>query len=273
VKQVHGARAVLAAEATASNLAGEALEADAVVARGSDGAVAVGVRVADCVPVLVADRATGAVAAGHSGRTTATVPFSIATKSGPVKMLGTYTAIPETGWGVIVQIEERKAYYDAENKAVDLINGDFYRYAHHVTAHAKGALQPRELSRAFVRYKHVDYYDPALFGRAYDWMKAHGMTEGHSQHAALVGWKQSFQWTTGALQNLVDLVSARPKWPPAADIIGVVSFVFLVGVGAVFVARAIRHRDIPLTWWVYALGGSLAPRSRAANRGAHQGFI
>ena len=30
------------------------------------------------------------------------------------------------------------------------------------------------------------YYDPALFNRAYDWMKARGMTEGQSQHAALV---------------------------------------------------------------------------------------
>src|SRR2546422_10360451 len=41
--------------------------------------------------------------------------------------------------------EQRKAYYDAENKAVDLINAGFYRYAHHGTAHAKGALQPHEL--------------------------------------------------------------------------------------------------------------------------------
>ena len=82
--------------------------------------------------------------------------------------------------------EQRKAYYDAENQAVDLINADFYKYAHHVTAHAKGELEPRELMRAFVRYKHVDYYDPALFNRAYEWMKARGMTEGQSQHGALV---------------------------------------------------------------------------------------
>jgi len=82
--------------------------------------------------------------------------------------------------------EQRKAYYDAENKAVDLINAGFYSYAHHVTAHAKGALEPHELLRAFVRYKHVDYYDEALFNRAYDWMKARGMTEGQSRHGALV---------------------------------------------------------------------------------------
>ena len=82
--------------------------------------------------------------------------------------------------------EQRKAYYDAENGAVDLINADFYRYAHHVAAHAKGALEPRELSRAFVRYKHVDYYDETLFNRAYDWMKAQGLTDGQSQHAALI---------------------------------------------------------------------------------------
>jgi hypothetical protein len=72
VKQVHGARAVLADEA-----AGQ--EADAVVGRLAAGApgppgealrgagVAVGVRVADCVPVLVADEETGEVAAIHAG--------------------------------------------------------------------------------------------------------------------------------------------------------------------------------------------------------------
>ena len=81
---------------------------------------------------------------------------------------------------------QRNAYYDAENEAVDLINADFYKYAHHVTAHAKGALQPTELLRTFVRYKHVDYYDATLFNRAYEWMKARGMSEGQSQHAALV---------------------------------------------------------------------------------------
>jgi NitT/TauT family transport system substrate-binding protein len=82
--------------------------------------------------------------------------------------------------------EQRKAYYDAENKAVDLINADFYKYAHHVAASAKGALKPNELLRAFVRYKHVDYYDSTLFTRAYDWMKARNFTEGQSQHAALI---------------------------------------------------------------------------------------
>jgi YfiH family protein len=58
VKQVHGARAVLARDA-------EGQEADALVAR--EPGVAVGVRVADCVPLLVADEASGAVAAIHAG--------------------------------------------------------------------------------------------------------------------------------------------------------------------------------------------------------------
>ncbi len=82
--------------------------------------------------------------------------------------------------------EQRKAYYEAENEAVDLINANFYKYAHHVAAHAKGALEPHELLRAFVHYKHVDYYDPLLFTRAYEWMKTRGMTGGMSEHAALV---------------------------------------------------------------------------------------
>jgi NitT/TauT family transport system substrate-binding protein len=82
--------------------------------------------------------------------------------------------------------EQRKGYYDAENKAVDLINADFYKYAHYVTAHSDGALKPNELLRAFVRYKHVDYYDVSLFDRTYDWMKARGLTPGQSEHARLV---------------------------------------------------------------------------------------
>lgn len=60
VKQVHGARAVLADEAVGA-------EADALVARPSATAVAIGVRVADCVPVLVASLGTGGVAAIHAG--------------------------------------------------------------------------------------------------------------------------------------------------------------------------------------------------------------
>jgi NitT/TauT family transport system substrate-binding protein len=81
---------------------------------------------------------------------------------------------------------QRKAYYDAENAAVDLINADFYKYAHHICAHAKGALAPKELLKAFVHYKHVDYYDPTLFGRTYEWMKSRGLTEGLSEHGTLV---------------------------------------------------------------------------------------
>jgi NitT/TauT family transport system substrate-binding protein len=88
---------------------------------------------------------------------------------------------------------QRQAYYDAENRAVDLINADFGKYAHHIAAQAKGGLQPHELSRAFVRYKHVDYYDPALFSSAYDWMKARGITEGVTEHAALVDPKGALQ--------------------------------------------------------------------------------
>ena len=62
---------------------------------------------------------------------------------------------------------------------------DFYKYAHHVAAHTKGALQPKN-AQGLRRYKHVDYYDSTLFGRTYDWMKARGLTEGQSEHSAFV---------------------------------------------------------------------------------------
>jgi NitT/TauT family transport system substrate-binding protein len=82
--------------------------------------------------------------------------------------------------------EQRQAYYDAENQAVDLINAYFDRYAHYIVTAAGGALQPEELLRVFFRYKHVDYYDPELFGRTYQWMKSWNLTLGQSEHAALV---------------------------------------------------------------------------------------
>ncbi len=66
VKQVHGGVAVRASDAVRARAAGAPLEADALVARAAD-RVAVGVRVADCVPVLVADPRTGDVAAIHAG--------------------------------------------------------------------------------------------------------------------------------------------------------------------------------------------------------------
>jgi len=60
VKQVHGATVVKARGALGR-------EGDAIVARAADGRIAVGVRVADCVPVLVASSETGDVAAIHAG--------------------------------------------------------------------------------------------------------------------------------------------------------------------------------------------------------------
>ena len=47
------------------------------------------------------------------GRTAATEPFTINDEKGQRRMLGTYTGIPDTGWGVIVQVDEEKAYYSA----------------------------------------------------------------------------------------------------------------------------------------------------------------
>ncbi len=61
-KQVHGRGVIDARESTGA----EGREADALVGRAVE-RLAVGVRVADCVPVLVADDASGSVAAIHAG--------------------------------------------------------------------------------------------------------------------------------------------------------------------------------------------------------------
>jgi HD-GYP domain-containing protein (c-di-GMP phosphodiesterase class II) len=59
------------------------------------------------------------------GRAAATVPFAIPSKDGAMKMLGTYARVPDdSGWGVIVQVNEAKAYYsaiDMRNKSLVLV--------------------------------------------------------------------------------------------------------------------------------------------------------
>ena len=59
VKQVHSARVIDVADGPS-----ETQEADAIVSRGAE---AVAIRTADCVPILIADPTTGAVAAIHAG--------------------------------------------------------------------------------------------------------------------------------------------------------------------------------------------------------------
>lgn len=82
--------------------------------------------------------------------------------------------------------EQRAAYYEAINAAVDLINADFSRYAHYIVAPVKGQLKPEELSRNFVRYGHVESYAADRFGQTYEWMKSWGLTSGASEHDKLV---------------------------------------------------------------------------------------
>ena len=65
VKQIHGGDAIDAVDVTTD--AATDRGADALVARASGGPVAVGIRVADCVPVLVADTRRRVVAAFHAG--------------------------------------------------------------------------------------------------------------------------------------------------------------------------------------------------------------
>jgi YfiH family protein len=64
VNQVHG-RAHVVVRAGAPLAAGDRPEADILVSNAAEAAVAV--RAADCVPILLADRKTGAVAAVHAG--------------------------------------------------------------------------------------------------------------------------------------------------------------------------------------------------------------
>src|SRR4051812_6055658 len=53
-------------------------------------------------------------------------------------------------------------YFKVLDNAVDLINADFKKYAHHITAIAKDDIAPEELDGRFVRYTHAQRYSPEL---------------------------------------------------------------------------------------------------------------
>jgi len=59
------------------------------------------------------------------GRAGATVPFTMKTEGGVRRMVGTYAAVPDdSGWGVIVQVDEALAYYsaiDMRNRSLALV--------------------------------------------------------------------------------------------------------------------------------------------------------
>jgi NitT/TauT family transport system substrate-binding protein len=82
--------------------------------------------------------------------------------------------------------EQRGAYFKAINEAVDLINADFARYRHHITNAVEGRLSPEELGRQFVRWEHVEPYDPETFGQAYSFMQSWGLSDGRNDHGKLV---------------------------------------------------------------------------------------
>jgi hypothetical protein len=66
IHQVHGAAVVVRRAGDAARSAGEPLpEADILIS--DDPSLALAIQTADCVPLLIADRVTGAVAAAHAG--------------------------------------------------------------------------------------------------------------------------------------------------------------------------------------------------------------
>ena len=66
LRQVHGASVVVGRAGDAPRPRGEALpEADILIS--DDPSLVLAIQTADCVPLLIADRETGAVAAAHAG--------------------------------------------------------------------------------------------------------------------------------------------------------------------------------------------------------------
>lgn len=82
--------------------------------------------------------------------------------------------------------EQRQAYFDAINQAVDIINKDFARYSHHIVESVKGHVKPEDIGPHFLRYEKVEVYAPETFQQAYDWMQERGLSDGRHDHKSLV---------------------------------------------------------------------------------------
>ncbi len=82
--------------------------------------------------------------------------------------------------------EVRRGYFAAIGEAVELINRNFGRYAHHITKAAKGRLLPEELGRQFIHYVAPEQYAQEKFDAAYDWMKSRDLSKGQNSHETLV---------------------------------------------------------------------------------------
>ena len=85
-----------------------------------------------------------------------------------------------------LQPSQVETYFKVLDQAVDLINADFEKYAHYITAIAADDISPIELDRRFIRYTHAQRYSPELFDPAYSWMKERGFTDGKNNHISLV---------------------------------------------------------------------------------------
>jgi len=78
--------------------------------------------------------------------------------------------------------DEVDAYYDAINDAVNIINAEFDRYRHLVTAPVAARLAPDELGQQFVRYTHAETYEEATARRVFPWMQAWESTLDRARH-------------------------------------------------------------------------------------------
>ncbi len=127
-----------------------------------------------------------AVGSGRIRAVTVMEPFiSLALKQGAHVVALTFYRGAEV-FSEDLDAATRDTFLDVLDAAADLVNADFGRYAHLITATTEGQLEPHELSRHFVRYTHSQRYSTELFTPAYEWMKERGFTVGAGTHESLV---------------------------------------------------------------------------------------
>jgi NitT/TauT family transport system substrate-binding protein len=80
-----------------------------------------------------------------------------------------------------------RAYVEAIDAAVDIVNADPERDRRYVAEAADGAIAPARLRSDFYRYRHAQVYTEERFNDSYEWLKSWDLVRGDKSYESLVG--------------------------------------------------------------------------------------
>jgi hypothetical protein len=75
---------------------------------------------------------------------------------------------------------------------------------------------------------------------------------------AEAAWSHHFVWFSAPFQALWRLLTDRSDWRYAGDVLGAAAVLIVLVTGGLLLWHHLRRSPIPLSWWIYTVGGVLA---------------